>query len=155
MSIRTRNDRATMTTALFEIAIANDGSNCDAGARPVYADNDPAMIERRKLPLLVNPSGSQPGLLCNEEPGFNNVAFMNTAEVGYRSTLTPSQIMTHYARQLDSAGWKREAPPPAAWGIWTKADSAGFTRNAELLITPLLGVEDCRQARLHVYKRDK
>jgi hypothetical protein len=155
MSIRTRNDRATMRTALFEISVTDEGSGCDAGARSTDEANDPSMIERKKLPLLVNPPGSQPGLLCNEEPGLNNMSFSNTAEVGYRSALTPAQIMAHYARQLDSAGWKREAPPPAAWGLWTRTDSTGVTRNAALLITPLLGVEGCRQARLHIYKRDK
>jgi hypothetical protein len=153
MSVRTRNDRATMTTALFEVAVADEG-NCGPGMAPIERDNDPYVIERRKMPLLVNPSGSQPGLLCNQEPGFNS-AFSNTSDVGYRSALSPVQIMAHYARQLDSSGWKQASPPAAAWGVWTKTDTDGVTRTAEVLVTPLLGPEGCRHATLHVYKRDK
>jgi hypothetical protein len=155
LSIRTRNDRLTFASASFEISVDDEPYMCEPrGPQPGRMPEMPEMAERRTLPLLVNPGGAQRSLLCNEWPGDQGMRFDQSAESGYRSALTPAQILAHYARQLDSAGWKRQAPPPAAWGVWTKVDS-GVTRHAALLVTPIVGAEGCRHATMKVYRPDK
>lgn len=156
LSIRTRNNRATLTTASFEISVHDEGYGCGATGPRVQSDNDPEALERRMRPLLVNPSGSQLSSLCNGEPTFDSGNFGSTAETAYRSDLSPAQILAHYARQLDSAGWKADVPAgPAAWGVWTKTDSANVRRSAALLVTPMVSPSGCRHATLQIFKRDK
>jgi len=52
--------------------------------------------------------------------------------------------MTHYGKQLDSAGWRRETVSTGSVGTWTRRDSLG--RDVRVELTALPGAAgDCRR----------
>jgi len=92
------------------------------------------------LPLLVNPKSSEVAQRCDSRytGGASNT------QAALSTTATPEQLMTHYGKQLDSAGWKRESVSTGVVGTWVRRDSTG--RDVRVQVTALPGVigVDCR-----------
>src|SRR5262249_14644441 len=94
--IRARQQPSCSQQSMFGVNSA--GSSWSSGGF-----NPPA------LPLLVNPKNSEIAPRC--DPRGNGGSSTNT-QIGLSTTSTPEQLVAHYAKQLDSAGWKRESVVP-------------------------------------------
>jgi hypothetical protein len=93
------------------------------------------------LPLLVNPKNSEIAPRC--DPRGNGGGSTNT-QIGLSTSATPDQLLAHYAKQLDSAGWKRESVAPGVISTWTRRDSAGRDVRVQLTAMANPAVTDCR-----------
>jgi hypothetical protein len=93
------------------------------------------------LPLLVNPKGSELAQRCDPRSGGGG---SSNTQIGLATIATPDQLLAHYAKQLDSAGWKREAVAPGIISTWVRRDSTG--RDVRLQLTAMANpaATDCR-----------
>ena len=93
------------------------------------------------LPLLVNPKTSE---VSQQRCDTRYVPGMSSTQTALSTTATPEQLMTHYGKQLDSAGWKREAISTGVVGTWIRRDSTGRDVRVQLTAMPGSGGADCR-----------
>jgi hypothetical protein len=93
------------------------------------------------LPLLVNPKTAEVVPRC-EQQGYGQSS--STTRAPLSTTSSADQLLTHYGKQLDSAGWKREMAFAAAVGTWTRRDTAGRDMRVQLTILPAAANSDCR-----------
>jgi hypothetical protein len=50
------------------------------------------------------------------------------------SEILPADVLRHYGRQLENAGWRPVEEPTTA-RIWAKTDSSGTTQRVMLVVT--------------------
>jgi hypothetical protein len=94
------------------------------------------------LPTLVNPAVATGNCRTLSSPRANTEAFLATS-------MGASEMLDHYARQLEKDGWTRERNSAAAFGTWTKTTEKGPNRVA-LLVTSMPDMNDCKHATLTV-----
>jgi hypothetical protein len=93
------------------------------------------------LPMLVNPKSSEIAQRCDPR---GNGGSNTTTQVGLSTTATPDQLLAHYSKQLDSAGWKREAVASGIVATWVRRDSTGRDVRAQLTVMMTPSTPDCR-----------
>jgi len=94
------------------------------------------------LPLLVNPKNSEIAQRCDPRVGGNGSS--SSTQIGLATIATPDQLTAHYAKQLDSAGWKRESLAPGVVTTWIRRDSAGRDVRVQLTAMSNPATPDCR-----------
>jgi len=126
--IRTRERPTCDQTPMF-------GFNAGGSSWSTSGFNAPA------LPLLVNPKTAEIAQRCDPRGGASG---STNTQIGVSTTATPDQLIAHYGKQLDSAGWKREALTTGVVGTWIRRDSTGRDVRVQLtaLTSPAGG--DCR-----------
>lgn len=96
------------------------------------------------LPLLRDPAGTSIRPEC-----FVNAGTQRT-QTQYVTTMSPSDMLDHYDKQMVAQGWTREPDTQSARGVWTRRDSGGAVEVATLdaRVTPTSS--GCRDAALEV-----
>ncbi len=92
-------------------------------------------------PLLVNPKAAEEAQQRCEDRGANS---SSTARSAISIAMTADQLLAHYGKQLDSAGWKRESIAAGAVGTWTRRDSTGRDVRVQIIALPGASAADCR-----------
>jgi hypothetical protein len=92
------------------------------------------------LPLLFHPTTAEVTPGCS---GFLGSGSSQRSTSSISTAMGADQLLNHYGRQLDSAGWKRAAGAVGVSGAWTKRDSTGRDVRLLLAIDPGNG-GDCR-----------
>ncbi len=93
------------------------------------------------LPLLVNPKAAEMTQRCDSRASNQSSA---TTQAALSTTASPEQLLAHYGKQLDSAGWKRETMLTGAVGTWIRRDSTGRDLRVQLTALPSPSGGDCR-----------
>lgn len=89
-------------------------------------------------------------------PGDQRTVFMGcraAASSGQRTTqnqqlrlsLSPTEILAHYSRQLDSAGWKRvtQSDSTSVTGSWSKTAATREVQEVSITVSPIAGQSSC------------
>lgn len=92
------------------------------------------------LPMLFNPKNAEALDRCDVRGGGAS----STAETGLSASASPEQLLAHYGKQLDSAGWRRETVSTGAVGTWTRRDSTGRDVRVQITALPSPSGGDCR-----------
>jgi hypothetical protein len=87
---------------------------------------------RPRFPTLYSPEEVSAAARSRCFPRAGYRGDMSTGTV-VPATMTAAELLRHYARQLEAAGWRQSAPGgrQAAVGAWTQADTSG-TRDLTL-----------------------
>lgn len=93
------------------------------------------------LPLLFHPATAEMSARCNGPSGYGNSQRSTSSSIS--TGMSAEQLLKHYGRQLDSAGWKRESESGGLTAAWTKRDSTGRDVRLALSIASGNGA-DCR-----------
>jgi hypothetical protein len=93
------------------------------------------------FPLLYHPRSAEVSTQCLFAMAGGSER-STTAAVS--TSLGADQLLTHYGRQLETAGWVRE-PFAGAVGSWARKDSTGRDVRVHLSIEPGPGGPDCRR----------
>lgn len=125
------------TTIAFRLSMATPGqfNQCNPPApdtRMIGAMRD------NPLPTLYDPVSRDGPMMssCFSVDAFGN----RTTETRYKSTMTPEQLLEHYARQLADSGWiAGSSPRPAVARMWTRPDSSGTPRQVVLTASRMMG----------------
>ena len=99
------------------------------------------------VPPLFGPAGARAGIAsCRPSSTFRG---SSSQSLPLRTPMRASEILAHYGRQLDSAGWKPLLVPDgsSAAGSWTKADSLG-PRAVTITIAPMTKQSGCYNVNL-------
>lgn len=110
--------------------VQNYGSQCSAQARMMT----PSTV--MELPVLLNPEGAA----MNDRICLGSTtAFSGGNGSGERlqTTLSPTQLLDHFSRQLADSGWSASPPVAGVRRVWTRPDTGSASRELTLTITPL------------------
>ncbi len=99
------------------------------------------------FPLLVHPRDAEVSPGCSASQSGSP---SRETSVTISATSPATQLLTHYGRQLDSAGWKVERTLVGAAGTWTRKDSTGRDVRLTVTVIPGLGPLDCRKIIMNV-----
>ena len=135
-------------TSLLRLTRTASGM-CDPSTRMQAAQSRAGMMRMpfADVPPLYAPSG--PGAAfaaCRSSGGFRG---RSSQSQPVQSTMAASEILTHYGRQLDSAGWRsrKDANTATAAGQWMKVDSAG-TREVTITVSAIAARTGCYNVEL-------
>jgi hypothetical protein len=124
---------------------ARQGPTCDQRvvfSPNVYGGGSTSGNNAPTLPMLVNPKTAEVSpQRCDSR--YGQISFSST-QAALSTTASPEQLLTHYGKQLDSAGWKRETTSTGAVGTWTRRDSTGRDVRVQLTALPGPAAADCR-----------
>ena len=97
---------------------------------------DPRMLAMQRespFPILYDPAARDAMAMAS---CYNAEAFSNSTETRFRGTMTPEQVLDHYARQLADSGWVAGGPASAtAARTWTRPDAGGQPRQIILTVS--------------------
>ena len=96
------------------------------------------------LPLLYHPQSAEVSPRCLHALQGGSERSTNAS---VSTTLAADQLLSHYGRQLETAGWVRE-PFRGAAGSWARKDSTGRDVRVHLSIEAAGGGPDCRRLEL-------
>jgi hypothetical protein len=132
------------TSAEFRVRVSNDDSQC---ARPM--GRRAGFVDPNNLPTLYNPPTAQ--------QTYSNCADRQLRASGtsveLSTSISPTDLMNHYGKQMGKAGWKQLPVPSVATTYWTKQDSTGTESLLTLTVTSSLTGPDCRSAQMMISGR--
>ena len=141
------------TTIAFRLGTPNPGqfNQCNPPAP------DPRMLASMRespYPTLFDPVSRDGPMMssCYDQRSFGSSA----TETRYKASLTPEQVLDHYARQLADSGWMAGSPPrPTIARAWTRPDPAGGEpRHVTLTVSrPTTGDSTCLRVQMEVRDR--
>jgi len=102
------------------------------------------LVPTGPLPLLRDPAGTAARPECFVNGGSQR------SQTQYATTMSPTDLLEHYGKQLAAQGWVRSTDAESARGVWTRRDTTGVVEVATLdaRVTPTSS--GCRDAVLEV-----
>lgn len=127
------------------------GGTCEARVRMESIQSRAGMMPSpfASVPPLYSPSDMSGSLAaCQQSSGFRGSSSQGQP---VRSALAATEILAHYGRQLDSAGWNslKEPNTATAAGQWMKADSLG-TRLVTITVSAVPARTGCYNVELRL-----
>lgn len=136
------------TTSLLRVTRSMNGM-CSASMRAEAARSRIGMMASpfTTVPTLSPPAESDNAWNACRGPstGFHGSASQGSQPV--RSTMSASEVLTHFGRQLESAGWSAGRGTESVVGKWTKSDSLG-TREVTLTVSAMPNRAGCYNVEL-------
>ena len=119
--------RGTSTTITYRLTTY-------AAYGPCRAQPVPPMYSRPPFPTLYNPPATaDPRLMGSCEQSLNGSSGTSTA---FRASLSATEILDRYARQLADSGWTAEGSGTSIVGrSWTRPDSTGAPVQVSVTVT--------------------
>jgi hypothetical protein len=133
----TINANAMEGVTYLTLVINRGGNACDGRMRPtpMASDLDPYMP---KLAMPVDPKTGVEARMRGSGSGSSNGS--RDARVEFSTTDSASNVATHFARQMASQGWTRDASWSgnfSAGSSWVRTGDAGATIVGSLHVTSL------------------
>ena len=131
-------------------SVTTTGENRCAMMRDAMMSSGALGIDRRRAPVLVNPSAARLqdyGGFCSSQ--FNSSSGGPGAQLS--SSMSPAEILDHYAKQLADSGWKDSGS--GVTRSWSRADSAGTVREYQITITTTSANPMCRKVEAEMRSR--
>jgi hypothetical protein len=117
----------------------------DTGYSPCTPDQRRPMRPTQRfggaLPPLRPPAGATPS--SPDRCAGSGRAYGMGQTMAFVSELAPTDVLGHYGRQLENAGW-RPVEEPSAARSWAKTDSTGATQRVMLTVTATLSQPQCK-----------
>jgi hypothetical protein len=137
--------------AQTRVIVATTGDNRCAMMRDAMLSSRSMGPEgRMRAPILINPPQARLqdyGSACSGQ--FNSTSGGPGALLS--STISPAEILAHYAKQLADSGWKESGSGVSA--SWSRADSAGSVREYQITITTTSANPMCRKVEAELRSR--
>lgn len=126
------------------IAFQNEGPPCTQQDRAAQVAARQASDPFAMFPQLMAPPQAT---YCMSNSGGGN-----TSTSGFPMTipLTPAEILTHYASQMERAGWRTVTQPALVEASWARSDSTGRRSVATLRVQPRSDATNCYDLRLEL-----
>jgi hypothetical protein len=124
-------------TSLVRLTLHNPSGLCNVPQRPPPPPSFRGPFDH--LPALHPPS---PSVACMSSVGGP----MTTT--GIESSRPATEVLEHYAKQFDGAGWRRARSINAVGASFTGTDSARAPRQATIIVQPAEGRPGCYRATL-------
>jgi len=98
------------------------------------------------VPQLWSPSDFRTSQVCRHPDGMGT----QSQDQQLRTDLSPQEILKHYGRQLDSAGWKSVDNASSVSGTWTNSQSG---QEVTIRVTPVAAQTGCYDVSLSATAR--
>ena len=98
------------------------------------------------VPPLWSPADGRVSQVCRRPNGMGS----QTQDQPLRTDLSSQEILTHYGRQLDSAGWKSVNNASSVAGTWTNPQNG---QEVTIRITPVATQAGCYDVSLSATAR--
>jgi hypothetical protein len=133
-------------TSLLRVTRSMNGM-CDASMRAEATRSRIGMMQSpfATVPPLYPPAEAENSFAACRVPSSGALRFSSSqGGMPVRATMSATELLAHYGRQLDSAGWNaaRGTESVRAVGKWTKADSLG-TREVTLSVSGMPNRAGC------------
>ena len=142
VTITTSAKIGARASTMARVSFQNGDSQCNMQERVVTMSTYSNPFAA--VPPLYPPSGFS---MTRCGSGINGAAQMTQT---YATPLEPNELLAHYARQFEAAGWKSSGMPNVRLGSWTGTDSTGKAREASLMISTIPGQKECYSLSLAV-----
>jgi hypothetical protein len=95
------------------------------------------------LPPLYAPGDQRTVFTGCRSPGSAGQRVTQNQQL--RLSLSPAEILAHYSRQLDSAGWKRvtQSDSEGVTGSWSKTGGSRDQDDVSITVSPIAGQSNC------------
>jgi hypothetical protein len=143
VTLHVRDAPANAFGVEYRVQADQGAGSCDV----ISAGYDPS-DHSGSYPLLYNPPTAQLSYRC---VSMNANRGSMATETYFTTSALPLQLLQHYGKQLDSAGWKRDVLAIPAVGEWVRPDSAGNEIRSVLRVFPgTARAPDCRKIQLEI-----
>ena len=139
---------ATSRTADSVEFLVRIRSGYECAPERTYATSGTIIVGRgpAELPLLHHPLTAEVRPECVSSARLTSGSARTDATIA--TTSAPEAVIAHYGRQLDTLGWQRDTSFTAAFGSWTRSDSAGTNLRVVLSIESAPGGRNCRSVNM-------
>ena len=121
-------------------------SSSAIATRSVTFDSRMAEMPLASVPPLWSPSDFRASQVCQSPNGMGS----QSQDQQLRTDLAPPEILKHYGRQLDSAGWKSANNASSVSGTWTNPENG---QEVTIRITPISTKTGCYDVSLSATAR--
>ena len=130
-------------TALVKLTRTQTGA-CDRANEAVFAEQRVISMSRSpfaSVPPLYAPGDPRAGMMSCRSPSMSGTSSQNQP---LRSELSASEILAHYGRQLDSAGWKSGADNVGTvTRSWSKGSGTRDAQDVTITVSGMPGRDGC------------
>ena len=128
------------------VASTTGGMSSGTIVMQTTADSRMAEMPLASVPPLWSPADGRASQVCRRPNGMGS----QTQDQPVRTDLSAQEILTHYGRQLDSAGWKSVNSASSVAGTWTNPQNG---QEVTIKITPTASQAGCYDVSLSATAR--